>query len=100
MSLSCKTCLASFGPSPAENNYVDQLVHARLKQLQYLPSATCGDEVFVRRLYLDLTGLLPPPERVRTFLADKSADKRDKLIDALLETPEFARFWKRSRPPT
>ena len=59
----------------SETNYVDHWVHAKLKQLQVLPSETCNDSTFVRRVHLDLTGLLPSVEESRAFLADKSADK-------------------------
>jgi len=79
--------------NPPENNVIDRLVHEKLRQLQYLPSETCTDEVFLRRVSLDLTGLLPAPERSRRFLADAAPDKRAKLIDELLATDEFARFW-------
>lgn len=79
-------------PQP-EYNQVDTLVNAKLRQLQYLPAPTCTDEVFLRRIYLDLTGLLPSPEATRTFLADPATNKRARLVDALLETEEFARFW-------
>jgi hypothetical protein len=80
-------------PNPTPNNYVDKLVFAKLKMLSLPPSDLCTDEEFVRRAYLDLCGVLPTPEEVRSFLADKSANKRAKLIDALLERPEYADFW-------
>ncbi|MGV3724184.1 MAG: DUF1553 domain-containing protein [Actinomycetota bacterium] len=118
-----------------ENGWIDQLVNRKLKQLQYLPSGTCADEVFIRRVSLDLTGLLPSPDRVRKFLADCARERngamgqrkdsvkgstgqrvngaaappkalthlpvdpltspktRARLIDELLETEEYARFW-------
>ena len=78
---------------PPENNYIDGHVHAKLRQLQYLPAGVCSDEVFLRRLNLDLTGLLPTVERVKKFLADDAAAKRAKLIDELLASEEHARFW-------
>jgi hypothetical protein len=78
---------------PPENNYVDQHVHAKVRQLQYRPSGLCSDEVFLRRVYLDLTGLLPPIERARAFLADESQEKRAALIDELLASEEHARCW-------
>ena len=79
--------------NPGVNNYVDELVHAKLKQLQYLPSDVCSDEEFVRRVYLDAIGLLPTVDQANEFLQSKAGDKRDKLIDTLLERPEFAKFW-------
>ena len=78
--------------SPPENNLVDTLVDAKLKQLQYLPSGLCTDSVFLRRLYFDLTGLPPTASQVRAFLTDKQRDKRARLIDILLGSEEFARF--------
>ena len=78
---------------PPENNYVDELVHAKLRQLQYLPSATCTDEEFLRRVHLDVVGTLPTIEAAQSFLADESPDKRAALIDRLLERPEHAKFW-------
>lgn len=84
-----------------ESGEIDRLVHARLRQLGYQPSGTCTDEVFLRRVYLDLTGLLPTAARAREFLADRRADHpegaRARLIDALLETEEYARFWALKR---
>lgn len=78
---------------PAEANFVDKHVHAKLRQLQVLPSGACDDATFLRRVHLDLTGLLPAAERARAFLADSAADKRAKLIDELLASEEFARYW-------
>lgn len=77
----------------AQNNYVDELVDAKLRLLQVQPSESCNDAVFLRRLHLDLTGLLPEPEEARRFLEDRSADKRRRLLERLLDSPEFARFW-------
>lgn len=76
-----------------ENNYVDELVNAKLRQLKYLPAKTCSDSTFVRRVYLDLTGLLPTAKEARQFLKNPSAQKRDELIDQLLESDAHASFW-------
>jgi hypothetical protein len=78
---------------PAEANFVDKHVHAKQRQLSVLPSDTCDDATFLRRAHLDLTGLLPPWERAKAFLANPAADKRAKLIDELLASEEFARYW-------
>lgn len=51
----------------------------------------CGDSDFIRRVHLDLVGTIPPPERVRGFLADPATDKRGRLVDELLASPAFAR---------
>ncbi|TVQ00603.1 MAG: DUF1549 domain-containing protein [Planctomycetaceae bacterium] len=78
---------------PTPHNYVDELVNAKLRQLQYLPADTCSDSEFIRRVHLDLIGILPTVERTREFLADESPDKRSRLIDELLLRDEFAKFW-------
>jgi hypothetical protein len=78
-----------------EYNYVDQLVDEKLKQVKILPSAICTDAEFVRRLYLDVTGLPPKPEEVRAFLADQRPTrvKRDQLVDKLVGGPEYVEYW-------
>ncbi|MBM4069154.1 MAG: DUF1553 domain-containing protein [Planctomycetes bacterium] len=68
---------------------VDRFTHQKWLELGIVPSEICSDEVFIRRAYLDLTGTLPTPMQVKSFLADGDAAKRDKLIDHLVETPEY-----------
>ena len=80
-------------PNPPEANYVDTHVFAKLKLMTILPSDLCTDAEFVRRAFLDLCGLLPTSDEANKFLADKAADRRAKLIDTLLERPEYADFW-------
>jgi len=72
---------------------VDKHTHAKWKELGLVPSELCSDEQFVRRVTLDLTGTLPTPDQVKTFLADTSATKRDVLVDRLLDTPEYAYYF-------
>ncbi len=79
--------------APPDNNYVDTLVNEKLQQLQYLPAETCNDEIFLRRVYLDVVGVLPTVEETTAFLTDASDDKRATLIDRLLERDEHARYW-------
>jgi hypothetical protein len=76
-------------------NYIDELVYAKLKSVKIQPSGLCTDSDFVRRLYLDMTGLPPEPEVVRAFLEDKtpSKQKRDKLIDKLVGSADFVDHW-------
>jgi hypothetical protein len=78
-----------------ENNYVDRLVYDKLKQVKVLPSQLCSDEEFIRRIYLDLTGLPPEPDQLRAFLADlrPQREKRDDLVDQLIGSPEFIEHW-------
>ena len=78
-------------PKPA--NIIDEKVFALLQQLQIPLSPTCSDAQFIRRASLDVTGLLPDPAETRAFLSDTAPDKRAKLVDRLLASPHFARFW-------
>ncbi len=75
------------------HNYIDDLVLAKLKALNIAPSGPAEDATFLRRAYLDAAGILPSSEEVEDFLADKSADKRAKVIDRLLERDEFVDYW-------
>lgn len=79
-------------PAPVKN-YVDTHIQAKLKTLRTNPSAPCTDTQFVRRAYLDLLGILPTPTEAQAFIADASPEKRARLIDSLLERPEYADFW-------
>jgi len=79
------------GPAPA--NLVDEQIFAKQKALQLQPAAVCSDEAFLRRVYLDVLGILPSPEEAARFLDSQAADRRDKLIDELLERDEFATYW-------
>src|SRR5262249_34923323 len=80
-------------PNPPEVNYIDHHVFAKLRTLRMAPSTLAPDAVFLRRVYLDVLGVLPTPAEIRRFLADTRPDKRARLIDSLLERPEFADFW-------
>lgn len=75
------------------NNFIDNHIIAKLKNLNIAPSKPADDATFIRRAYLDTAGILPTAEEVEQFLAEKSADKRSKLIDRLLEREEFADYW-------
>jgi Protein of unknown function (DUF1553)/Protein of unknown function (DUF1549) len=75
------------------NNLIDEHVLAKLKLLRLPPSEQCSDAEFARRVFLDTCGILPKPEEVEAFLKDTRADKRAKLIDTLLERPEFVDYW-------
>jgi len=80
-------------PNPPATNYVDTHTFNKLKMMSIAPSEVCADDEFVRRAYLDAVGRIPTPEEARAFFADADAKKRDKLIDRLVELPEFADFW-------
>ena len=78
---------------PPENNFVDTHVFEKLRMLNLPPSGLCTDEEFVRRLHLDICGVLPTVEETRVFLADSNPDKRARLVDRLLQRPEYADYW-------
>ena len=78
---------------PPVANYIDEHVYRKLRQLQFVAAPRVGDREFIRRLSLDVTGLLPTPDAVEHFVADASPDKRAQLIDTLLESEDHANFW-------
>ncbi len=80
-------------PTMPENNYIDKLVHDKLHKLRVIPTGDCSDEVFLRRVYIDIIGMLPEVEDYNAFMADKAPDKRAKLIDSLLDRKEFTEMW-------
>jgi len=75
------------------SNFIDDHVFAKLRTLRIQPSDLCSDTVFLRRAYLEAVGTLPTADEARAFLADRDPNKRAKLIDTLLQRPEFADFW-------
>ena len=79
--------------SPSPRNKIDELVFAKLKQLNIQPANVCSDAVFVRRAYLDLIGTLPTLDEATAFIEDQAANKRGVLVDRLLEREEFADYW-------
>ena len=72
---------------------VDRHVWDKLKQLNLTPSGVAPETTFLRRAYIDVIGRLPNADDVRAFVADTGSDKRERLIDALLQRPEYADFW-------
>jgi hypothetical protein len=80
-------------PDVPENNYLDKEVFAKLRRLNVVPSDLSTDTEFLRRVTIDTIGCLPSPEEVRAFMEDKSADKRAKKIDHLLNHPMHAALW-------
>lgn len=74
-------------------NYIDELVYDKLRKIRVAPAKIGSDEIFLRRVYLDTLGVLPTVDEARAFLDDAAPDKRAKLVDALLDRPEFAELW-------
>jgi Protein of unknown function (DUF1549)/Protein of unknown function (DUF1553) len=75
--------------APASQGVIDDAVFAQLKRLKITPSPLCDDTTFLRRAYLDLTGLLPPASDAREFMASTEPEKRSQLVDRLLDSPQF-----------
>ncbi|HBU36314.1 MAG TPA: cell surface protein [Planctomycetaceae bacterium] len=80
-------------PESEGNTWVDDLVDMKLKSLRIAPSNVCDDETFLRRVTIDLVGLLPTEEERNEFLADKSQDKRSEYVERLLGRKEFVDLW-------
>src|SRR5262249_10303578 len=91
--------LVPHGPPPGAlpefkpNNSIDELALAKWQKLGLRPSPTCGDATFVRRVTVDLCGRLPTPAEARAFLEDAAPDKRPKLIDRLLDSPDYPAYF-------
>ncbi len=78
---------------PPEKNLIDKAVFNNLRKLGIPASEMSDDAMFLRRVYIDITGSLPTVEAARSFLADKNPNKRAELIDRLLDSPEYASYF-------
>ena len=74
-------------------NVVDQQIYAKLQRMRINPSDLCDDATFIRRVFMDLLGIPPTADEARRFVADAAIGKRSRLIEELLERPEFADWW-------
>ena len=77
----------------ARKNFVDEFIFGKIERDKVPHAPIAGDEEYLRRVYLDATGLLPTPEQARAFLADKDPNKRDKLVDSLIGSEAFTDEW-------
>ncbi len=80
---------ANFKPA----NYIDELTLAKFKEVRIPPSDPVSDEEFLRRAYIDTTGLIPTADEARAFLDDKDPAKREKLVDRLLNSQGYVDYW-------
>lgn len=83
---------SAFADAPSAG-FIDDRVIDQWRRLHLRPSSPADDFTFVRRAFLDTIGRLPTPEEARGFAADSSADKRARLVEALLARPEFVDYW-------
>ncbi len=74
-------------------NPIDKFVLLKLQSEKIDPSGPCSDEEFLRRVYLDICGTVPPLAEVKTYLLDRSAEKRLKLVDRLLKNERYGAHW-------
>ena len=79
--------------SMPRKNFVDDLIFGKMQSAGVESAPVCSDEEFIRRVYLDLTGRIPSPGDVTNFLKDQDPNKRDVLIDALINSSEFVDKW-------
>ena len=77
----------------SRKNLIDEYVFDRIERDGIPHAGLSTDAEFVRRVYLDATGLLPTPDAVRAFVTSTDPAKREKLVDALIGTEEFAEQW-------
>jgi hypothetical protein len=81
------------GSFPSESNFIDHQVFQKLRRMNVQPSGLAADAVFIRRVYLDTLGTLPPPDEVTRFLESRNPRKREELIDQVLARPEYSEYW-------
>jgi hypothetical protein len=74
-------------------NAIDRFIDARLREAELLPAAEADRTTLIRRVYFDMHGLPPTPERVREFLADERSDAYDRLIEQVLASPRYGERW-------
>ena len=74
---------------------IDHFIRAKLRDRGLSPSPEADRRTLIRRLYFDLIGLPPTPEEVEAFVADKSPDAYEKLVDRLLASPHYGERWAR-----
>lgn len=78
---------------PASKNFIDDLVFGNLKQIGVPPSPICDDATFLRRVSLDIAGRLPTPEETKAFASSTAGDKRDRVIESLINSPDYADYF-------
>ena len=76
-----------------EQNYIDEHMHQKFRKLRINPSKLCSDEEFLRRATLDIAGVVPTVEEYHQFLTDADPQKRDKVVDELINRKEFVEIW-------
>jgi hypothetical protein len=92
----CICSPAAAGPDAQETAArIDDLLRKELFETSTVPAPLSDDETFLRRVTLDLTGTIPTPEEIQTFLADPSPEKRNAKVRELLDRSAFGESWAR-----
>src|SRR5947208_1718139 len=80
-------------PSPVDMQVltarIDGFIAAHWQETSCVPAVPCDDATFLRRVYLDITGKIPPASEVRRFLRDPAPDKRQRMVEKLLDSPGY-----------
>jgi len=84
---------AEIAQKPAVKSFIDDAVFGKLDVLGIPPSPLCDDATFLRRVSIDITGVTPSQAEVAAFLADTDPNKRDALVDKLVDTPAYADYF-------
>ncbi|MFO1092048.1 MAG: DUF1549 domain-containing protein [Planctomycetaceae bacterium] len=84
---------AEIAALPPVKNFIDEAVFNKLKLLGIPPSPVCDDATFLRRVHVDITGTTPTETEVKAFLAEADPGKREKLVDRLLSSPQYADYF-------
>jgi hypothetical protein len=87
------TAVTEDGSSETVVAKIDRLIRVGWTDNEVTPSEVADDSEWVRRVYLDTVGHIPPAEDVREFLTDKRPDKRSIAVDALLDDEDYIRNW-------
>ncbi|MEM7012060.1 MAG: DUF1549 domain-containing protein [Verrucomicrobiota bacterium] len=74
-------------------NYIDELVYEKLRKLRIHPSEICSDGDFLRRVTIDITGMLPTEDEYHAFMDSEDPDKRAKVVDELISREDFGEMW-------
>src|SRR5437870_1192044 len=86
-------CASADKPAGITPAAIDHAIRVEWNSEHVVPAAPVDDARFLRRIYLDVAGVIPPPEAVTAFLADRSPDKRAKAVESLLNSPRYMENW-------
>ena len=79
-------------PMPRKN-FIDEYIFGRMERDGITPAPLSDDQIFLRRVFLDLTGRIPSPDQVRAFAYDTNAEKRESIVEALIGNVEYINKW-------